>query len=110
VRFLLDHRADVNGSGDYLSSPVDFEMTSIPRCIRQSSIRKCVDRLHGATPLHWAAHFGNKEAVEALLHAGADHNALNFMGHTAVDVANFENHTGVLESLKVIPQCRGSAW
>jgi len=110
VRFLLDHRADVNGSGDYLSSPSDFEMTSIPKCIRQSSMRKSVDRLHGATPLHWAAHFGNKEAVEALLHAGADHNARNFMGHTAVDVAKFENHTGVLESLTGMPRCRGSAW
>merc|ERR1712136_93776 len=104
VRFLLDCRADVNGSGDYFSSLVDFEMTSLPESIRQSCIRECVDRLYGATPLHWAAHYGNKEAVEVLLHSRADLNALNFKGHTAADVAKFANHTEVLEFLTSTPQ------
>ena len=103
VRFLLDHGADVNGSGDYLSSSADFEMTSLPECIRQSCIRGSVDRLYGATPLHWAAHFGNKEAAEVLVQNGADHNALNFMGHTAADVAKIENHTEVFKTLTAGP-------
>ena len=108
VRFLLDHGADVNGSGDYLSSSVDFELTSFPECIRQSCIRVAVDRFHGATPLHWAAHYGNKEAAKVLLQSGADLDALNVMGHTALDVAKIEEHTEVFKTLTAVPRSHGS--
>ena len=49
----------------------------------------------GRTPLHKASHFGNVEAVKALLKAGADtgmkntfHKYNGSQGHTALDLAN----------------------
>ncbi len=42
----------------------------------------------GATALHWAAHWGNSEAVTLLLQAGADANAANAYGVTPLLLAS----------------------
>jgi ankyrin repeat protein len=41
----------------------------------------------GATPLHWAARYGNKEAIAVLLAAGADLNAVCKRGRTVLSWA-----------------------
>lgn len=43
----------------------------------------------GWTPLHLASYFGHKEAVELLLDHGADINAVNDFGDTALHKAAF---------------------
>lgn len=46
-----------------------------------------LDRAAGAQALHQAAYLGSKEAVNILLDAGADPNALNELQETPLDVA-----------------------
>ena len=41
----------------------------------------------GATALHWAAHWDDLEAVDALIKAGANVNAVNDLGITPLLVA-----------------------
>lgn len=52
------------------------------------------------TPLHLAASWGNKGAVSALLDSGADVNALDSDGHTALYLANVEKFVDVVALLK----------
>lgn len=47
---------------------------------------------HGWTPLHGAAHSGDRAVVEALLAAGADRTITNDEGRTAADIARDAGH------------------
>ena len=51
------------------------------------------------TPLHWAAHFGNAEAIEALIAAGANLEARSESGETPLHVAAIAGHTEAIEVL-----------
>lgn len=54
----------------------------------------------GMTALHWAAGAGNLSAVQALLAAGADAQALTREGASAVALASSNGHAGVAEILQ----------
>jgi ankyrin repeat protein len=53
----------------------------------------------GATPLHWAAHAGDDQAVALLLRAGADPNATNRYGVTPLALACASGNAKAVESL-----------
>ena len=70
VRRLLNERVDVNGTqGD------------------------------GATALHWAAHWDDRDTVELLIRAGANVNAANDYGVTALTLACTNRNAGLVERL-----------
>jgi ankyrin repeat protein len=53
----------------------------------------------GTTALHWAAHWNDAEAVEALIRAGADVNAANDLGVTPLGLACTDGGPAVVASL-----------
>src|SRR4029434_8254246 len=53
----------------------------------------------GTTALHWAAHWNDAEAVEALIRAGADVNAANDLGVTPLGLACTDGGPVVVASL-----------
>jgi ankyrin repeat protein len=55
---------------------------------------------NGATPLIVAAFEGNKEVIEQLLAKGADIDAKDNEGNTALSLASARGHTAVVELLK----------
>mmetsp|Transcript_32552 Transcript_32552/g.86008 ORF Transcript_32552/g.86008 Transcript_32552/m.86008 type:complete len:200 (-) Transcript_32552:115-714(-) len=57
----------------------------------------------GNTPLVWAANAGQKEAVELLLYAKVDANALGFLQNSAVSRACRMGHVEVLRTLLSAP-------
>lgn len=59
-----------------------------------------VAQRHGWTPLHGAAHSGDRELVELLLARGADPDAKHQEGKTALDLAREKGHAIVVEILE----------
>jgi ankyrin repeat protein len=55
---------------------------------------------HGWTPLHGAAHSGDRELVELLLARGADPDAKHQEGKTALDLARESGHAEVVAILE----------
>ena len=55
---------------------------------------------HGWTPLHGAAHSGDRELVELLLARGADPSVRHQEGKTALDLAREQGHTAVVAALE----------
>ncbi|NIQ77940.1 MAG: ankyrin repeat domain-containing protein, partial [Anaerolineae bacterium] len=53
----------------------------------------------GQSPLHWAALYGHRDVVNALLSAGADPTILNGNGKTALELARDAGHVEVAEAL-----------
>lgn len=53
----------------------------------------------GFTALHWAAQTGHVDIVELLLHSGADPNAVNANGDTALHLAAWKQHALVVAAL-----------
>ena len=51
------------------------------------------------TPLHWAAHFGNAEAIEALIAAGANLEARSESGFTPLHEAAYFGKAETIEAL-----------
>lgn len=56
--------------------------------------------IYQMTPLHYAAYYGNKEAVELLIGKGADANAKDQSGNTPLQIAENRKHAEVVEILK----------
>ena len=54
----------------------------------------------GSSPLHYAAHQGNKEVVRGLLEKGAKRDIENEEGQTALDLAKHDDHFDVVDLLK----------
>lgn len=54
---------------------------------------------YGATPLHYAAKFGNVQVVELLIQKGARVDGTDIRGRTAAHIAGSEGDTGVLRRL-----------
>eukprot|EP00928_Gymnodinium_smaydae_P015955 TRINITY_DN15941_c0_g1_i1.p1 TRINITY_DN15941_c0_g1~~TRINITY_DN15941_c0_g1_i1.p1 ORF type:complete len:589 (+),score=98.19 TRINITY_DN15941_c0_g1_i1:75-1841(+) len=92
IKFLLEQRADPDGAGDYLTKPIDFEMSAFPIYIRESCIKESVEHLYGGGPLHWAAYFGNAQAVEVLKTHGVNKELKNYKLRDALEVARREGH------------------
>ena len=55
---------------------------------------------NGATPLHWAARYGQKQIVELLINRGAKVNAKDNSGSTPLDRATQGSHTAIAELLR----------
>ena len=55
----------------------------------------------GATPLHWAAHEGDTEAVARLIEGGSDVDAVTRYGVTVLALAAAGGHTAAVEALLV---------
>ena len=55
---------------------------------------------HGWTPLHGAAHSGDRELVKLLLARGADPSVRHQEGKTALDLAREQGHTAVVAALE----------
>ena len=62
------------------------EVSDVTRCL-QAGMDPEARAEWSLTPLHWAAHFGNAEAIEALLRAGADLEARDESGYTPLHLA-----------------------
>ncbi|KAK6347131.1 hypothetical protein TWF696_007210 [Orbilia brochopaga] len=54
---------------------------------------------HGSTPLHFAAHHGRKQVVDALLELGADPESRNDSGNLPLVLAAESGHVSTVESL-----------
>jgi uncharacterized protein len=88
IKVLLDHGADPN-------------RTTIPGQATGSFMRDC--RTKGETPLHRAAAFGNAEAIQLLLDAGAQPDARDAQGDTPLSWASWHLRPG--EILRLL--CHG---
>jgi ankyrin repeat protein len=70
VKYLIDHHANIMGRGE-----------------------------SDLTPLHYAAGTGDEEVVKVLLDKGADINAADGSGSTAMDTAAYYNQPGITHML-----------
>uniref|UniRef100_A0AAX7V0B3 Ankyrin repeat domain-containing protein SOWAHC-like n=1 Tax=Astatotilapia calliptera TaxID=8154 RepID=A0AAX7V0B3_ASTCA len=51
------------------------------------------------TALHWAARHGREDAVDMMLHSGADVNVRSVSGYTALHLASIHGHQDVVQTL-----------
>ena len=74
------------------------EVSDVTRCL-QAGMDPEARSEWSLTPLHWAAHFGNAEAIEALIAAGANLEARDESGYTPLHLAASTEHTEAIEVL-----------
>lgn len=93
---LADSRVDVNAADQYGFTPLHVTASFIEEhdvavvaglLLAAQGIDIEARTMTGQTPLHRAAFFDNVTLVNALLHAGADVNAVDMAGLTALDLA-----------------------
>jgi len=98
----------MNGSWLYMMdghglTPLDRAFASGHMSIAELMLRQekedQTEALNGSTPLHRAAYLGLTEAVQSLLTYGADPNALDRQGETALQKAVRKGHTAVVKLL-----------
>jgi ankyrin repeat protein len=58
---------------------------------------------HGQTPLHYAAMKGHADIVQTLLDHGADHEVVDMIDYTALDLAISYRHNNVIKILADMP-------
>jgi ankyrin repeat protein len=102
--YLIERKADVNmgGIGTPLGRAVVNNQADVARLLLAKGAKvDLVDPL-GMTPLHYAATapHGDTSIVEALLAAGADRNAKDKEGRTALELARGYNHAAVAKALE----------
>ncbi|MFC1836055.1 ankyrin repeat domain-containing protein [Thermodesulfobacteriota bacterium] len=111
VALLLDHGADVNHRAKTGYNALWDACSSLTKpgvAIDASLIRLLLDRgaevnigtIHGMTSLNWAVHAGDMPAVELLLDHGADHQARDYMGDTALMKAEKEGYEEIANLLR----------
>jgi ankyrin repeat protein len=108
IMFLIDNFGGVNNSALYRSRPLHIaaKISNIDICklliMKGCDVNKA-DNYLGDTPLHEAVSFGNEDSVVFLLEAGANINATNDIGETALDNAidcnEEDDHINVIKIL-----------
>jgi len=82
------------------SAVADGGHAGIARALVEAGADVNAKQRHGWTPLHGAAHSGDRELVELLLERGADPEAKHQEGKTALDLARENGHTEVAAVLE----------
>jgi len=97
VQLLLDHHANVNAKNQYGCSPLYFAICNgqtniIERLLSHEKIDLEIQNVSGTTPLIIAAKFGYYVIAEFLINLGANVDAEEFTGHTALMYASQNGH------------------
>ncbi|KAJ8682742.1 hypothetical protein QAD02_018534 [Eretmocerus hayati] len=96
--FSVLHITSINGDINAIKNFLKFHPKSINQPINWSE-----SDWFGYTPLHFAVHFGNREAVEVLVQFGADISIKNGEGNTPLHVAfSLRNHLRAVENFEII--------
>ncbi|OQV19134.1 putative Myotrophin [Hypsibius exemplaris] len=84
--------ADADSSQSFIWSLKNGDLDQIKDLVEKKSIdvRKPID---GRAPIHFAADYGQREVIEYLLSKGADVNAVDKHGISALLAAIWEGHT-----------------
>jgi ankyrin repeat protein len=107
ARLLLDAGAelDVVSRNDFSVYPIHSAAAGrvpVALLLVERGANVNVRQRHGWTPLHSAAHNGSVDLVDALLAAGADPEATNDDGVTALDLARKAGHDAIVERLQAV--------
>jgi len=105
VKLLLEQGADINVKNDNhhytaLHIAAYFDKIEILKLLlEQEKINLEARSKKGSSPLLVASYIGNLEVAKILLEKGADINAKNDNGETALHMASHENHQQIVELL-----------
>ena len=108
VQLLLDSGADIKATDNTGRTALHWAVTTeiVQLLLKAGAKTDVIDSL-GDTPLHCAAYFhcaayyGSADNVQALVIAGADVNARNNIGYTALDWAARKGKTEVVKALVI---------
>ena len=90
---------DPVGPPDLISASRNGDLEAIRESLEAGFDINHPDPIHGITPLSWAAALGHMEAVALLLREGADMDARNQNGSSALHTACFFGQPEVVEQL-----------
>lgn len=97
TQLLIDAKADVNALDSNLETPLHtlmnepYEIDVLKTLVKAGADLQARD-IVGETPLHSAAKIGDHEVLEFFIQNGANVNALNAEGKTALEIACSEIH------------------
>jgi len=106
IKFLIDKRCDpaqttTKPLNESPLGPGPDLPPALDHLFPQNSLEaQCNRIIHGATPLHWAAAFGNEKGVVELLKPRPNTTIKNYRGNTAGDLAEEAHHTKIAQQLK----------
>ena len=84
---------------ELLKAAQNGDVSAVKKLLAGGADITCQDEEWAGTPLHWAAFKGHSKVVSLLLDKGADVNATNKDGRTALFMAAGFNHRQVVEIL-----------
>ena len=91
-------------TGTALHSAVSRMRTDVVRLLLAAGANPNVRQSHGWTPLHGAAHNGDRASVDALLRAGADPTATNEEGRSVLELAEEGGDAETIERIRAALQ------
>jgi len=104
---LLERGAEVDPTTDVGRTPLHIaayygleNLRSINVLIKHGACLESRDNLAGSTPLHAAMFQNDMTAIEALLEAGADSEAKDNHGETAIDYAQHLGHKEAVDTIR----------
>lgn len=110
VEHLLERGAEVDAfgrgwmTGTALHSAVSRMRTEVVRLLLAGGANPNVRQSHGWTPLHGAAHNGDRASADALLDAGADPAATNDEGRSVLELAEEGGDAETIERIRAALQ------